>query len=147
MSYPVAMSECGWMALGIGTTMTDADIIMVWGNADNSWTLSHRTADNTVEPKLTDSTAPKDTSTDATGSVGVVASLSSSTQADSPTVVTFVRPLKAPTGYVTTAKVKDVAQVINTVSAGLWRAESGPAEGDVRSACEPELTLSSTNRL
>lgn len=38
----VSMDKFGWLAIGVGTTMADADEVMAWPSSDYAWTLSHR---------------------------------------------------------------------------------------------------------
>jgi hypothetical protein len=68
---------------------------------------------STVMPTVVDSTSSSDPSVDASGSLAVVASLSSSSYSDSPTVVTFSRPLTMPSDYSTDAEIKDLKAAIN----------------------------------
>jgi pyruvate/2-oxoacid:ferredoxin oxidoreductase alpha subunit len=70
-------------------------------------------------PTLTDTATPASVGTDASGSLLVVAGLSSSAQTDSPCVVTFSRPLAMPTTYTTTADHRDLAAAINQVIFGM----------------------------
>ncbi|ORY75638.1 hypothetical protein BCR35DRAFT_333029 [Leucosporidium creatinivorum] len=113
ISYDGAMSDLGWVGWGLGTAMSGADIVVLWPNSDSSWTLSHRNAVSTTMPTVVDTSSSSDPSADATGSLAVVASLSSSSSSDSPTIVTFSRPLTMPSDYTTDAEVKDLAQEIN----------------------------------
>ncbi|KAI5477056.1 vesicle budding-related protein, protein transporter SEC13 [Pseudohyphozyma bogoriensis] len=99
-SKSVAMSKSGWFGFGRGTVMIDADIIVVWANSDGSWTLSHREANSTTMPELTEDTKPANNQQDASGTVAIIPSLSSSSTTDD-AVVTWGRPLKAPTSYIT----------------------------------------------
>lgn len=64
-------------------------------------------------PIAVDSPASSDPSTDASGSLKVIGDLSSSTSSDSPTVVTFSRPLTMPSDYKTNAETKDLAKELN----------------------------------
>uniref|UniRef100_A0A0K3CH28 BY PROTMAP: gi/472582917/gb/EMS20579.1/ carbohydrate catabolic related protein [Rhodosporidium toruloides NP11] gi/647396752/emb/CDR39247.1/ RHTO0S04e03202g1_1 [Rhodosporidium toruloides] n=1 Tax=Rhodotorula toruloides TaxID=5286 RepID=A0A0K3CH28_RHOTO len=111
-AYKGKVSELGWMGWGTGSAMSDADILVLWPNSDGSWTLSHRTAATTVMPTLV-GTANKDPSTDSSGSVKVVASLSSKSQTDSPAVVTFVRPLQLPATYKGKGEYYQLKKAIN----------------------------------
>ncbi|GJN91585.1 hypothetical protein Rhopal_004608-T1 [Rhodotorula paludigena] len=98
-SWDGKVSEAGWIAVGRGTAMTDADMIILWFNSDHTWTLSHRTAESTVMPTLVGAPNADDPSSDASGQVKVVAGLSSKSADESPTVVTFKRPLVLKDGY------------------------------------------------
>ncbi|GAA5850254.1 hypothetical protein JCM8547_001062 [Rhodosporidiobolus lusitaniae] len=94
--------EVGWLGWGTGTAMTDSDIIVLWPTLSSSslaWTLSHRTASSTVMPTIVDSANADDPSASSDGNFRVVASLSSSSEDDSPAVVTFERLLSLPEGY------------------------------------------------
>lgn len=91
-----------------------SDILVFWPNSDGSWTISHRTAATTVMPTLV-GTANKDSLTDSSGSVRVVASLSSKSQTDSPAVVTFVRPLQMPATYKGKGEYYQLKKAINQV--------------------------------
>ncbi|GAA5995039.1 uncharacterized protein JCM10292_004502 [Rhodotorula paludigena] len=98
-SWDGKVSEAGWIAVGRGTAMTDADMIILWFNSENTWTLSHRTAESTVMPTLVGFPSADEPSSDASGQVKVVAALSSKSADESPTVVTFERPLVLKGGY------------------------------------------------
>ncbi|BGP04748.1 Deoxycytidine monophosphate (dCMP) deaminase [Rhodotorula toruloides] len=111
-AYKGKVSELGWMGFGTGSAMSDADILVLWPNSDGSWTISHRTAATTVMPTLV-GTANKDSLTDSSGSVRVVASLSSKSQTDSPAVVTFVRPLQMPATYKGKGEYYQLKKAIN----------------------------------
>ena len=74
-------------------SLTRSDTLIVWPNADSTWTLSHRTASSTVMPVLVGSPSPDDPSSDSSGQVRVVPALSSANTADKPCVVTFERLL------------------------------------------------------
>ncbi|GAA5926351.1 hypothetical protein JCM3775_000992 [Rhodotorula graminis] len=93
LSVDKEMGEVGWLGVGRGTAMTDADILILWPNGDSTWTLSHRTASSTVMPVLVGSASTDDPSSDSSGQVRVVPSLSSADKADKPCVVTFERLL------------------------------------------------------
>lgn len=67
----------------------------------------------TVMPALTDTTKPASNSEDASGTLKVVPSLSSTADSDSPCVCTFERPLTAASGYKTTADTKNLVKAIN----------------------------------
>ncbi|THH06768.1 hypothetical protein EW145_g3855 [Phellinidium pouzarii] len=45
-----ALTQMGWMAVGFGTQMTDAKMVIMWPNSDGSISLSQRTATGHVEP-------------------------------------------------------------------------------------------------
>lgn len=45
-------SEFGWMALGFGTTMSNADMVIMWPNRDGSVTLSQRAATGHTQPTV-----------------------------------------------------------------------------------------------
>ncbi|KAL5511567.1 hypothetical protein ACEPAH_4784 [Sanghuangporus vaninii] len=45
-----ALTQLGWMAIGFGTQMADAKMVIMWSNSDGSVTLSQRTAPALVEP-------------------------------------------------------------------------------------------------
>ncbi|GAA5914207.1 hypothetical protein JCM8208_001518 [Rhodotorula glutinis] len=93
LSVDKEMGEVGWLGVGRGTAMTDADILILWPSADSTWTLSHRTASSTVMPVLVGSPSPDGPSSDSSGQVRVVPALSSADKADKPCVVTFERLL------------------------------------------------------
>lgn len=63
-------------------------------------------------------TANKDVSSDSSGSLKVVASLSSKSQTDSPAVVTFVRPLQLPATYKGKGEYYQLKKAINQVRCG-----------------------------
>ncbi|BGP21631.1 hypothetical protein JCM10295v2_000506 [Rhodotorula toruloides] len=111
-AYKGKVGELGWMGWGTGSAMSDADIVVLWANSDGSWTLSHRTAATTVMPTLL-GTANKDPSSDSSGSLKVVASLSSKSQTESPAVVTFVRPLQMPGTYKGKGEYYQLKKAIN----------------------------------
>ncbi|GAA6012580.1 hypothetical protein JCM11491_005441 [Sporobolomyces phaffii] len=98
------MSKVGWLGFGVGSTMSDADIVILWPNSDSSWTLSHRRATTTALPLLLgDTVTPPHT--DSTSLLAVVPALSSSSSDKSPTtVVTFSRPLEPDADGYTTAE-------------------------------------------
>ncbi|KAL5490385.1 hypothetical protein ACEPAI_5218 [Sanghuangporus weigelae] len=51
MTYQMtALTQLGWMAIGFGTQMADANMVIMWPNSDGSVTLSQRTAPGLVEP-------------------------------------------------------------------------------------------------
>ncbi|GAA5923165.1 uncharacterized protein JCM15063_003557 [Sporobolomyces koalae] len=98
------MSEVGWIGFGVGSTMSDADIVILWPNSDSTWTLSHRRATTTALPLLLGK-AISPPQRDSTGLLSIVTSLSSSSSSDSPTIVTFSRPLNPDDeGYTTAEK-------------------------------------------
>ncbi|GAA5980663.1 hypothetical protein JCM10908_001725 [Rhodotorula pacifica] len=107
------VADVGWMGWGAGTAMTDADIVICWPNSDGTWTLSHRSAPSTVMPTLVGGSANKDPSVDSSGSLRVVASLSSKSASDSPAVVTFERPLKLGSGYKGKGDVFQLQRAVN----------------------------------
>lgn len=96
-----------------------SDIIILWFNSDHTWTLSHRTAEGTVMPTLVGSPNADDPSSDASGQVKVVAGLSSKSADESPTVVTFERPLVLKAVY--DGKEATLEKALNQVSRGSRR--------------------------
>ncbi|GAA5877087.1 hypothetical protein JCM16303_006162 [Sporobolomyces ruberrimus] len=107
-----AMSEVGWMGFGVGSTMSDADITILWPNSDSSWTLSHRRATTTAMPLLLgDAVDPPQS--DSTKLLSIVSSLSSSSSSDSPTIDTFTRPLSPDVDGYTTAENYILKREIN----------------------------------
>ncbi|GAA5958423.1 hypothetical protein JCM3765_007872 [Sporobolomyces pararoseus] len=106
------MSEVGWLGFGVGSTMSDADIVILWPNSDSSWTLSHRRATTTAMPLLLgDVVTPPQK--DSTSLLSIVDSLSSSSSSDSPTIVTFSRPLNPSVDGYTTAANFELKREIN----------------------------------
>ncbi|GAA5986690.1 hypothetical protein JCM5350_001453 [Sporobolomyces pararoseus] len=107
------MSEVGWLGFGVGSTMSDADIVILWPNSDSSWTLSHRRATTTAMPVLLgDVVTPPQK--DSTSLLSIVDSLSSSSSSsDSPTIVTFSRPLNPTVDDYTTAANYELKREIN----------------------------------
>jgi len=106
------MGDMGWAGFGVGSSMSDSDIIIVWPNSDSSWTLSHRRATTTALPLLLgDAVDPPQT--DSTGLLSIVPSLSSSDSSDSPAVVTFTRPLSPDVDGYTTAPNFELKREIN----------------------------------
>ncbi|GAA5887712.1 hypothetical protein JCM6882_001505 [Rhodosporidiobolus microsporus] len=95
-------SEVGWVGFGVGSAMTDADIVVCWPTVDGetlTWTLSHRTATSTVMPTLVGSANADDPSSDSTGALKIVAELSSAGGDETPAVVTWERALAMEEGY------------------------------------------------
>ncbi|GAA5918312.1 hypothetical protein JCM1841_002165 [Sporobolomyces salmonicolor] len=110
-SYGGAMGEIGWIGFGVGSAMTDSDIVVVWPNSDSSWTLSHRVAISTTMPNLMgDAVTPP--SADSSGSLSIALSFSSNSSFDSPTVVIFQRLLQLDSSY-TTASNYQLKREIN----------------------------------
>ncbi|GAA5976769.1 hypothetical protein JCM11641_000866 [Rhodosporidiobolus odoratus] len=100
-SFDGKASEVGWLGWGVGSAMTDSDIIVLWPTVSGgslTWTLSHRTASTTAMPTLVGSTSD-DPSVDSTGNLKIVPGLSSASGDESPAVVTFERLLSLPDGY------------------------------------------------
>ncbi|GAA5859447.1 hypothetical protein JCM8547_006827 [Rhodosporidiobolus lusitaniae] len=88
------VNEVGWVALGLGTEMSDAAMVVLWPSNDNSseWIISHRTAGGHsspyTDPSITSSTP---------GRWSLVPSLtSSSSSSASSTIVTITRTLALP---------------------------------------------------
>ncbi|GAA98589.1 uncharacterized protein L969DRAFT_95179 [Mixia osmundae IAM 14324] len=55
MNASQPLGKVGWMGIGFGTTMSNSDMIIVWPNEDDTWTLSHRTADGHNTPTASSS--------------------------------------------------------------------------------------------
>lgn len=88
------------------------DIVILWPNSDSSWTLSHRRATTTAMPVLLgDVVTPPQK--DSTSLLSIVDSLSSASSSDSPTIVTFSRPLSPTVDGYTTAANYELKREIN----------------------------------
>lgn len=57
MQANLGEKQFGWMAVGFGTTMIDADMIIMWPNQDGSVTLSQRASRNHAQPTIVDNPA------------------------------------------------------------------------------------------
>ncbi|SCZ96807.1 BZ3500_MvSof-1268-A1-R1_Chr4-1g06740 [Microbotryum saponariae] len=99
-STSTAPASVGWMGVGVGTAMANADFLVVWPTPAASytsgpgWTISHRTTTGENEPQVASTDASLATNTFYT----VVESLSSK-PTDSYTSVSVLRLLTFPTGY------------------------------------------------
>lgn len=131
----VTLANSGWVGWGVGTAMTDADIVVslmfnqgllvkwnrtdklitqvLWSSsATSGWTLSHRSAPSTTEPLLVGKPGSS-IGTDNSGALSIVVSLSTTSPSDTSNTVTFIRPLTLPSTYVTTKQHGNLVLAIN----------------------------------
>ncbi|KAM0754929.1 hypothetical protein T439DRAFT_377331 [Meredithblackwellia eburnea MCA 4105] len=105
----------GWMAVGVGSAMSNADILVAWptfagGNLSlptspaPTWILSHRQADGHVQPRPPSSDPTLSTSKYFT----LVPSLTTLDPRSPFTVVSFTRPLTMPSDYPGTGTAKEL---------------------------------------
>ncbi|GAA5965103.1 hypothetical protein JCM3765_004858 [Sporobolomyces pararoseus] len=82
--------EVGWIALGLGTSMSDSAMVILWPTSDSrSWVISHRTAGGHVKPDAS-------TTSSTLGRWNLVPSLTTLDTQPNYTLVTIVRTLSLP---------------------------------------------------
>lgn len=84
-----AVAEIGYVAVGFGSSMQDASMVLLWpSQSASNWTISHRCSSEHSDPKVSVPSGP------ATPPFTVVPDLSVSTA--SGTSVSFIRPITLP---------------------------------------------------
>ncbi|KAL8292516.1 hypothetical protein RQP46_001128 [Phenoliferia psychrophenolica] len=102
-------SKVGWMGMGVGSAMMNADFLVTWPNLAagatpaTPFTLSHRNSPGEIMPVVAEAGATLNHFT-------LLPQLSSLDASSSFTAVSYIRLLAMPSGYVTTSTMKTIAR-------------------------------------